>query len=176
MCAQGPPSYSKLETNDRRRLRREAALAQVSQGATYCVHYSSLREILNSQALADRIARYPEGGLTHIEYLHQVPADTPHPCSKRITFPHTFELTKPEPQKKPRYVRKPKPRKPRLPKWTVEEQIATRQEYERARNQTPERKEFQRLQAQKARQDRQAAGLCKTFSNSAIPGLTRPGR
>ena len=77
MCAQGPPSYSELETNDRDRLRREAALAQVSQDATYCVHYSSLREILNSQDLADRIARYPEGDRTHIEYFHQVPADTP---------------------------------------------------------------------------------------------------
>ena len=77
MCAQGPPSYSELETNDRARLRREAALAQVNQDATYCVHYSSLREILNSQDLADRIARHPEGGLTHIEYLHQVPADAP---------------------------------------------------------------------------------------------------
>ena len=27
--------------------------------------------------LVDRIARYPEGDLTHIEYFHQVPADTP---------------------------------------------------------------------------------------------------
>ena len=64
MCALGPPSYSELETNDRRWLRREAALAQVSQDATYCVHYSSLREILNSRDLADQIARYPEGDLT----------------------------------------------------------------------------------------------------------------
>ena len=48
LCAQGPPSYSELEINDRRRLRREAAMAQVSQDATYCVHYSSLREILTS--------------------------------------------------------------------------------------------------------------------------------
>ena len=61
---------------NRHRLRREAALAQVSQDATYCVHYSSIREILNSQDLVDRIARYPEGDLTPIEYLHQVPADT----------------------------------------------------------------------------------------------------
>ena len=66
MCALGPPSYSELETNDRRRLRREAALARVSQDATYCVHYSSLRRILNSQDLADRIARYPEGDRTRI--------------------------------------------------------------------------------------------------------------
>ena len=76
MCAEDPPSYSELETNDRRRLRREAALAQVSQDATYCVHYSSIRRILNSQDLADRISRYPEGDRTHIEYFHQVPADT----------------------------------------------------------------------------------------------------
>ena len=52
-------------------------MAQVSQDATYCIHYSSLREILNSQDLADRIAHYPEGDWTHIEYLHQVPSDTP---------------------------------------------------------------------------------------------------
>ena len=77
MCAQGPPSYSELATNDRARLRREAALAQVSRDATYCVHYSSLREILNSRDLADQIARYPEGDLTPIAYFHQVPADTP---------------------------------------------------------------------------------------------------
>ena len=70
MCAQGPPSYSELETNDQRRLPREAALAQVSQDATYCVHYSSLREILTSQDLEDKISRYPEGDRTHIEYLH----------------------------------------------------------------------------------------------------------
>ena len=48
MYAQGPPSYSELETNDRRQLRREAA---------YCIHYSSLREILTSQDLADWIAK-----------------------------------------------------------------------------------------------------------------------
>ena len=35
MCAEDPPSYSELETNDRDRLRREAALAQVSQDATF---------------------------------------------------------------------------------------------------------------------------------------------
>ena len=28
-------------------------------------------------SLTDRIARYPEGDRTHIEYFHQVPADTP---------------------------------------------------------------------------------------------------
>ena len=77
LCAEGPPSYSEAEMYHGHRLLQEKALAQVSQDATYCVHYSSLQEILNSQALADRIARYPEGDRTHIEYIHQVPADTP---------------------------------------------------------------------------------------------------
>ena len=54
MCSEGPLSYSELETNDRARLRREAALVQVSQNATYCVHYSSIRKILNSEALVVR--------------------------------------------------------------------------------------------------------------------------
>ena len=77
MCTHGPPSYSEAEITNRHRLRREAAKAQVNQDATYCVHYSSIREILNSLDLADRIARYPKGDLTQIEYLHQVPANTP---------------------------------------------------------------------------------------------------
>ena len=77
MCAEGPPSYSETEMSNRHRLRREAALAQVSQDATYCIHYSSIRDILNSRDLADQIARYPEGDLTPIAYFHQVPADTP---------------------------------------------------------------------------------------------------
>ena len=77
MCASGPPSYLEAEMNHRHRLHREAALAQVSQDATYCVHYSSIRKILNSRDLADQIARYPEGDLTPIAYFHQVPADTP---------------------------------------------------------------------------------------------------
>ena len=41
------------------------------------VHFSSIREILTSQELETKVSRYTEGGLTHIEYLHQVPADTP---------------------------------------------------------------------------------------------------
>ena len=70
MFAQDPPSNSEAEATGRYRLRRKEALAQVSQGATHCVHYSSLREILDSQDLANRIARFYEGGQTHVEYLH----------------------------------------------------------------------------------------------------------
>ena len=48
-----------------------------------------------------------------------------------------------------------------------------RAEYERERNQNPERREAARLQAQKDRRERKAAGLCKTCPNPAIPGQTR---
>ena len=71
------PPYSELETNDSDRLRRETPLTQASQDATYCVHYSSIRRILNSEDLTDGIARYPEGDRTHVEHYHQVAADTP---------------------------------------------------------------------------------------------------
>ena len=55
------------------------------------VHFSSIREILTSQELETKVSRYTEGGLTHIEYLHQVPAGTPQdplaqeagPCNRR---------------------------------------------------------------------------------------------
>ena len=51
-------------------------------------------------------------------------------------------------------------RKPRTPKLTPEERIEARREYERARNQTPERKEATQLSAKKRRQERVAAALC----------------
>ena len=70
------PPYSELETNDSDQFRCETALAQVSQDATYRVHYSSIREILHSQDLVDRIASYPEGSPTHVKHFHQVSADT----------------------------------------------------------------------------------------------------
>ena len=98
------------------------------------------------------------------------PSCSPHPCSKRITF----QLEKPEPKTKPKKVRKPKPRKPRIrepkvPTRTAEEQSEARRESDQARNQTPDRKEFNRLQKEKARQDRKAAGLCKSCPNQVIP-------
>ena len=94
------------------------------------------------------------------------------------TFQHRFEITRPEPTKKPNKVRKPKPKKPRVrhprvPTRTAEERIKAQRQHDRAKNQTAERKEFRRLQAQKARRERKAAGLCKTCPNPAIPGQTR---
>ena len=98
-----------------------------------------------------------------------------HPLIEERTFQLRFEITRPEPKTKPRKVRKPKPRvrQPKVPTKTVEERIEAQRQRDRARNQTPERKEFQRLQAQKARQERKADGLCKACPNPAIRGQTR---
>ena len=76
MCDEGPPSYQDLETDERVRIRREVALSKVEANNTYCVHYSSIREILTSQELEDKINRYPERDRIHIEYFHEVPSGT----------------------------------------------------------------------------------------------------
>ena len=77
MCDEGPPSYTELETDERVRIRREAGLSTIQGNKTYCVHFSSIREILTSQELKDKISRYPEQARVHIEYFHEVPAGTP---------------------------------------------------------------------------------------------------
>ena len=66
MCAEGTPAYSEIEMTTRYRMRREAALTPVGLDRTYCRHYSSIREILSFQDLADKIERYSEGALTHL--------------------------------------------------------------------------------------------------------------
>ena len=48
-----------------------------------------------------------------------------------------------------------------------------RREYDRLRNQRPERKEFYRRHAQEQRQRAKESGLCKSCSNPSIPGQTR---
>ena len=111
-------------------------------------------------------------------HITAAPRVRPHPCSKRIIFQHTFELTRPEPKEKPRKIRKPQPKKPkvrepRVPTKTPEEQREARRVYDQARNQQSERKKAARLQAQKDRRERKAAGQCKTCPNPAIPGQTR---
>ena len=98
----------------------------------------------------------------------------PQPLIEEGAFQQTFELTKPKPKKatKPN-LRKPNAENPGVPTKTVEERIESRREYDRARSQTEERKKFDRLYKQKVRQERKAAGLCKTCPNPAIPGQTR---
>ena len=91
----------------------------------------------------------------------------PQPLTERRTFQQTFELT--TPNKAP----KPKPSNPRVPTKTVEARIESQREYDRTREQTDERKEFQRRYKKQIRQERKAAGLCKTCPNPTIPGQTR---
>ena len=66
-----------------------------------------------------------------------------------------------------------KAKKPRIPTKTAEERIESRREYEQTRSQTAERKELQRLKAQRVRQERKASGLCRDCAGTAIPDQTR---
>ena len=102
MCEEGPPSYAELETDERVRIRREAALSKLEKDKTYCVHFSSIREIQSSQELENKITRYPEGDRVHIEYFHEVPAGTSqaprnlwfrkmHPVTEEVTITNTKE-------------------------------------------------------------------------------------
>ena len=76
MCADGPPSYSVLETRETDRFLQRDVLSRVEEGKTYCVHFSSIREILTSQELKEKIRPYPEGARVHIDHFHHVPAGT----------------------------------------------------------------------------------------------------
>ena len=76
MCADGPPSYSELETRETDRFRQRDVLSRVEEGKTYCAHFSSIREILTSQELKEKIRPYPEGARVRIDHFHQVPAGT----------------------------------------------------------------------------------------------------
>ena len=70
-------------------------------------------------------------------------------------------------------LRKPKAGTPRVPTETIEERTESRRQSDRIREQTDERKEFQRLYKQQVRQERKASGLCRDCSNKAITGQTR---
>ena len=107
------------------------------------------------------------------------------------TFQYTIDISPPPKKTKTKPTRKNKPKvtKPSKPKVkkarpkvkkptkqqiriTPEKQREARRAYEQARNQTAERKEFQRLQAQKLRRERKVASLCVGCGNQAIPGNT----
>ena len=107
----------------------------------------------------------------------------PVPSSKRITFQHTFPLLrkvstgpkktkaarKKPPTTKPSAAKEPptdKPKKPKPPKQG-------RREYDRIRNQRPERMEYRRSYAREKREKVKALGLCKSCSNTSIPGQAR---
>ena len=112
--------------------------------------------------------------------------------SKRITLHHRFPLprkSRSAPASPKRAVKKkarPKVERPREPvvqdrptdKETAKQPRAKRtpeqsQEYERARNQMPERREYNRRYAQEQRQKAKGLGKCRDCSSSAILGQTR---
>ena len=87
---------------------------------------------------------------------HILLAASPHPFTEERTFQHRFDLTWSEPKEKPRKIRKPQPKKPkvrepRVPSKTPEEQHEARRVYDQARNQQSERKEAARLHTKKVR-------------------------
>ena len=112
--------------------------------------------------------------------------------SKRITLHHTFPLPrKPRsalasPKRALKKKARPKVERPREPvvqdrpeeKETAKQPQAKqtpeqRQEYERARNQTPERMEYNRHYAQEQRQKAKDSGKCRDCPEPAIKGQTR---
>ena len=105
-------------------------------------------------------------------YRRNHKAQSTQPLTEGNTFQQTFELTKPKKATKPN-LRKPTAESPRVTTKAIKEPIEFRREYDRTREQTDERKEFQRRYKKQIRQERKAAGLCKTCHNPAIPGQTR---
>ena len=70
----------------------------------------------------------------------------------------------------------PKPpsiQKPSLPKKTIEERLEARQAYDKARNQTPERKVYQNAHQKQLKAKKAALGLCRDFRQPPISGQTR---
>ena len=55
----------------------------------------------------------------------------------------------------------------------MEDRKQQRTEYDRQRDQTPERREYYRLHAQERRRKAKELGLCKSCPNPAKPGQTR---
>ena len=112
--------------------------------------------------------------------------------SKRIILHHTFLLPR-KPRsalaspkralKKKARLRVERPREPVVQDRPEEKETAKqprakqtpeqRQEYERARNQTPERKEYNRRLAQEQRQEAKELGQCRNCSEPAILNQTR---
>ena len=122
------------------------------------------------------------------------PRGSPADCSKRIIFQHTFQLprknqSQPKPPKEAekkklqesasrannnRKLTPTKQTKRRNANPSTEASKATaRQEYERLRNQRPERKEHHRRIQQKRRENLKVLGLCRHCQGPAIPGQTR---
>ena len=114
------------------------------------------------------------------EALEGSPAHT----SKRISLEHTFPLPrktrrgpratkstrekprKSKPKPTPEKPLTPRPQRPKPPK-------KDRQEYDKTRSQTPERRAYRRRYAQQKRERQKYLGQCRSCSSRAIPGQTR---
>ena len=122
-------------------------------------------------------------GWSLIQLVGTIPyVAAPAQCPKRITFQHTFPLlrkvstgpkktktARKKPPTKPSAAKEhptDKPKKPKPPKQR-------RREYDRIRNQRPERMEARRSYAREKRQKVKALGLCKSCRNTSIPGQAR---
>ena len=124
-------------------------------------------------------------GCTHYqrELTSLLPGSPAH-TSKRITLEHTFPLPrktrrgpratkstrekprKSKPKPTPEKPLTPRPQRPKPPK-------KDRQEYDKTRSQTPERRAYRRRYAQQKRERQKYLGLCRDCSNPAIPGQIR---
>ena len=109
------------------------------------------------------------------------PTTVPLRYSKRIIFDCTMPLpSRPAKQRKAptpitrvkKSTRAKKP--PRTPTpLELQERIQKRLEYEKSRNQRPERKQFHRDSQKRQRQRKKELGRCKTCPQPIIPGQTR---
>ena len=114
-------------------------------------------------------------------YEVKIPLENPLPCSKRIIF----ECTVPLPSKKARTPKDPKPKirvknpntskKPRRSPTPLElqERLEKRREYDKKRDQRPERLQSARDNQKRQRQRRKELGKCKVCPQPVIPGQTR---
>ena len=101
--------------------------------------------------------------------------------SKRINFECTIPLPgRPARQTKAskRKIRVKEPNRDKKPRPTptplaLQERIQKRREYEKSRNQRPERRQYARDREKERRQKAKELGICKTCSQPAIPGQTR---
>ena len=102
----------------------------------------------------------------------------PHAYSKRITFHHSFQIPKPEPNTTPKKVRKPKPKQrkattPRVPTKTIQERLENRREYDKAKSQAPVLKASQRKLYRQRQVKRTELCLCRDCASPAIENQVR---
>ena len=96
----------------------------------------------------------------------------PHVAEEQKSKVKPKATKQPKPERQPKLKRIPKARTPKTAAEVAAQQ-ERRREYDRQRNQTPERQEYQRLQAQEHRRNAREAGRCRGCPDPAIPNQTR---